>query len=272
MSVLESIKPQTKERVIDLVEKAKFDVTDWASYDGHPSQNPKFCYEWAYTDPDRGIILNLWHPQFEEKDGAVFRVGSFRDDERHLGKPQWKARARKMDLALKLAWEKDLPVQVIMLDGLIRKIDGDKPSKVEVRGLDSEFWHVGFYDAETGDHRIVRGARLEGAYVDQFSHPEFGTETPQRRETSSKKFFRDPKVRRWVLGRAKGSCEFCGEQGFKTLSGMLYLETHHIIPLSEGGSDLITNVIALCPNHHREAHYGENWKDLRVQLFEVLSA
>ena len=35
-----------------------------------------------------------------------------------------------------------------------------------------------------------------------------------------------------------------------------YLEVHHKIRLSDGGEDTIDNVVALCPNCHRKAHYG----------------
>jgi 5-methylcytosine-specific restriction protein A len=35
------------------------------------------------------------------------------------------------------------------------------------------------------------------------------------------------------------------------------LEVHHKKQLSEGGEDTVENAIALCPNCHREAHYGD---------------
>ncbi|WP_256325004.1 HNH endonuclease signature motif containing protein [Nitrosomonas sp. Nm132] len=38
--------------------------------------------------------------------------------------------------------------------------------------------------------------------------------------------------------------------------GSPYLEVHHKIPLAFGGEDTVVNAIALCPNCHREAHYG----------------
>ena len=44
------------------------------------------------------------------------------------------------------------------------------------------------------------------------------------------------------------------------------METHHIVPLSEGGSDGDDNVAALCPNHHREAHYGVDRDQIQIQL------
>jgi 5-methylcytosine-specific restriction protein A len=40
------------------------------------------------------------------------------------------------------------------------------------------------------------------------------------------------------------------------------LEVHHLLALSEDGPDTPENVVALCANHHREAHYGRD----RVKL------
>ncbi|MEZ4748446.1 MAG: HNH endonuclease signature motif containing protein, partial [Calditrichia bacterium] len=80
-------------------------------------------------------------------------------------------------------------------------------------------------------------------------------------------------VRKNVLSRANNCCEYCGEIGFLTTDGMHYLETHHIIPLSEDGSDDELNVIALCPNHHRIAHYGKDklsiQKSLTKKIIEI---
>ncbi|WP_407646473.1 HNH endonuclease [Henriciella aquimarina] len=53
-------------------------------------------------------------------------------------------------------------------------------------------------------------------------------------------------------------------------SGALYLETHHIQPLAEGGADTLTNVIALCPNDHRKAHYGLDILDFRDELYAAV--
>lgn len=51
----------------------------------------------------------------------------------------------------------------------------------------------------------------------------------------------------------------------------MFLETHHIIPLSKGGADTIYNVAAICPNHHREAHYGQNADVIRDKLLKRIS-
>ncbi len=57
---------------------------------------------------------------------------------------------------------------------------------------------------------------------------------------------------------AHGICKDCGQPApfINKLTDEPYLEVHHVIPLSEGGKDIIDNVVALCPNCHRKRHYG----------------
>lgn len=44
---------------------------------------------------------------------------------------------------------------------------------------------------------------------------------------------------------------------FKKKNGGYYSEGHHVELLSEGGSQNESNVVILCPNHHRMFHYAE---------------
>lgn len=69
---------------------------------------------------------------------------------------------------------------------------------------------------------------------------------------------RNPNVIAYALLRANGHCERCGDAApfFRASDGSPYLEVHHQVPLSEGGEDTIENTLALCPNCHREAHFG----------------
>ncbi|WP_240700344.1 HNH endonuclease signature motif containing protein [Vibrio sp. F13] len=69
---------------------------------------------------------------------------------------------------------------------------------------------------------------------------------------------RNPDVVAEALYRAEGFCEKCKEKApfIKRSNGEPYLEVHHIIPLSQGGLDSLENVISLCPNCHREIHFG----------------
>lgn len=71
-------------------------------------------------------------------------------------------------------------------------------------------------------------------------------------------FQRDRKVVEATLKRALGVCERCRLPApfVRRSDGEPFLEVHHTIPLSEGGMDRIENTEALCPNCHREAHFG----------------
>lgn len=68
---------------------------------------------------------------------------------------------------------------------------------------------------------------------------------------------RNPDVVAEVLFRAKGICEICKKDApfLRKSNGSPFLEIHHIIPLSQGGPDIVDNALALCPNCHRRAHF-----------------
>jgi 5-methylcytosine-specific restriction protein A len=84
-----------------------------------------------------------------------------------------------------------------------------------------------------------------------------GIERPTKVEITQATFVRDPYVRAWVLAAAKGFCEACANQApFSTDDGWPFLEVHHVKMLSDGGSDKITNAVALCPNCHRRFHHS----------------
>ena len=72
------------------------------------------------------------------------------------------------------------------------------------------------------------------------------------------------------MKRAEGMCELCGKVGFLKADGTRYLESHHVIALAEDGEDRLTNVIALCPNDHREAHFGERSTEIERQMITKL--
>lgn len=73
-------------------------------------------------------------------------------------------------------------------------------------------------------------------------------------------------VRQLVMARSQGRCEWCGQPGFIKHDGQIYLESHHVVPLHQDGDDTVENVIALCPNDHRLAHYGANRDVLAIEM------
>lgn len=56
--------------------------------------------------------------------------------------------------------------------------------------------------------------------------------------------------RKFILKAFNNKCFVCGYKNF--------LDIHHIKHKSDGGQDIIENVIVLCSNHHKEWHYLEN--------------
>jgi 5-methylcytosine-specific restriction protein A len=83
-----------------------------------------------------------------------------------------------------------------------------------------------------------------------------GNQKPESRKAEVTRFNRDQQVRDWVLKNAKGVCEGCNAPApFVSVAGP-FLEVHHLRRLADGGSDTITNALALCPNCHRRLHYA----------------
>ncbi|HAS7010772.1 TPA: hypothetical protein I7289_07985 [Vibrio parahaemolyticus] len=89
---------------------------------------------------------------------------------------------------------------------------------------------------------------------------------PKKTDATGKQFVRDAAVVAYVLKQAAGKCECCQlNSPFIKPNGKLYLEVHHVKQLSDRGADTVTNAIAVCPNCHRELHFGAN-RDAVVEL------
>ena len=85
-----------------------------------------------------------------------------------------------------------------------------------------------------------------------------GNRFPGQIPVRSFQYQRDPSVVAYALQKAVGICGDCGNPApfVSSRTGRPYLEVHHIRMLKDGGSDTIDNVVALCPNCHRERHHG----------------
>lgn len=111
----------------------------------------------------------------------------------------------------------------------------------------------------------------EEAKKKNLSKPQ-GNHRPTATSSAITQYQRDAAVKAWVLQQANGKCESCGQPApFNGSDGLPFLEVHHVRQLADNGSDTVTNAVALCPNCHREAHYGENSRTLVSQLYERVS-
>lgn len=262
-----------------MVRAAGVDVTDWANFKGgaeNAASNPKYCYEWSFVEPKKVVVLNLWFESMQARDGTLVQEHNLREDAHKyrqlLGKGVWAKRSLNMDLAIQTAVRDRLPIRVVVCDGERRDPSGSntKASRVQKRLLDPVPWAATAYDWNNGRCTLTRGVATE-RYVDQFSVVRGQALQPERRAVSGYIFARSDEVRNRVLARAQGACEWCGQRGFLMADGSLFLETHHVIPLADGGPDTEANVVALCPNHHREAHHGAICQQMRNTLLARLS-
>lgn len=268
MSQIPDLRPRSRELVRDLVGSAGIDVSDWRT-----ASDPRYCYEWAFIQPGEVIVLNLWFELLREVGGTIFQELNLRKSARDLKAAGHSSvqirRAVAVDEAMRIGFEQTLPVRVIINDGDRRKEGIRKASRVKARRLDTSVWHIGAYDFVSGDAVVVRGVRGE-RYVDQFSADAPFGEAATSRRVSTRVFNRDSDVRAAVLARAGGRCEHCGEPGFSMPNGGVYLETHHVVPLADDGFDVVENVVALCPNHHRRAHHGLDRAELQSVFLDYL--
>jgi len=107
---------------------------------------------------------------------------------------------------------------------------------------------------------------------DMINEPPAGNPTPKKELATGIVFVRDPRVVAYTQKRAKGVCELCrAEAPFKRSDGTPYLETHHVIPLAEGGPDTPSNCVAICPNCHRAVHSASNRQKLTEKLKVAIS-
>lgn len=81
---------------------------------------------------------------------------------------------------------------------------------------------------------------------------------PQASPTLVIRYQRNADVIAERLHMAQGRCELCHKPApfLRKKNDAPFLEVHHVILLSENGDDTVENTRALCPNCHRDVHFG----------------
>ncbi len=102
--------------------------------------------------------------------------------------------------------------------------------------------------------------------------PPAGNDNPGSSQELRNLYQRDLRVKAWVLVEANGQCECCAKNApFRKADGSSYLEVHHVQQLAQGGSDTTSNTIAICPNCHRELHFGTNSAAIVERLYKQIA-
>lgn len=138
---------------------------------------------------------------------------------------------------------------------------GDISSKSFISNL-----HEFVKDVYIFKQMVSSGEIDESTYLpdeDLLEFANLGVESPKKIKSSTKTYARDPYISEYAKRRANGKCQLCNSQApFTNKIGRPYLETHHIIWLSNGGADTLQNTVALCPNCHRKMHIINSESDI----------
>lgn len=95
-----------------------------------------------------------------------------------------------------------------------------------------------------------------------------GQSNPEKINGQTSSFKRDAQVVCYVRRIANGMCECCNLPApFKNHNDVPFLEVHHVKTLADGGTDRVTNAIAICPNCHREFHHGKQGSKLTSDIY-----
>ena len=187
--------------------------------------------------------LQIGHPREEYADYLSFGVkyGNFR--------PSWDVCANDLTFAN----EDSFVIEKRHINTLMQH---QVPFQVESRNTQNLL--VSKVSLENALEAIAFEYAVDGAVADSEVEEPAGNEKPASKESTSSVYERDPMVKGWVLANSGGKCECCGNPApFETEKGP-YLEVHHLLQLAFGGPDTIHNCVAVCPNCHRNLHYGKD--------------
>ena len=124
---------------------------------------------------------------------------------------------------------------------------------------------VSFYSEDEIEAKLIHGNQKE---IDNLIRTEDSS-----REASRKKYLfeslnitRSQRLAREVRDLYNGKCQICG---FDPLNeyGFHLCHAHHIVWLSRGGEDEMSNLCLVCPNHHSAVHAGNAVFDFETLTF-----
>lgn len=177
---------------------------------------------------------------------------------------------------LKVVLEKNIPSYGIVCEAKdihadtrkIKGIEAEYLIKLKFETIENRIF--GIHAGKIHFSEIIRKAKKKDSGLMDIESTPIGNPLPDRAESTGFRVIRDSSVRDHVIRKANGKCEYCGKQGFQLKAGSFYLEAHHVISLAKSGRDTVDNVIALCADHHREAHFGANAEDLEIRCIEII--
>lgn len=153
-----------------------------------------------------------------------------------------------------------LSPEIGYLEDCLKESGVKSPAKLVMELLDK---HVlsrqDFLKSKKNEINLLSDEEIDRRADEDSSVPE-----TYKKEIEVKK--RSEYVKASTLRRAKGVCEGCEKDApFRKDDGTPFLEVHHKVWLSEGGEDSRMNAIALCPNCHRNEHFGQRYFGNKIE-------
>jgi 5-methylcytosine-specific restriction enzyme A len=291
MTTLEQLIPHKHNNVLDTVKLAGIDVSGWNyKKDGNlinnPSVNQSKIYRWSFGGINEPTLLFIWHDSLTiDSNNRISFINNLRayktalsnivsgaeKGNKNTARLQYD-RAQDFEDSVWSLFKSRKPCRVALLvaHDKNKKNEVDETKSVKFRELDIEEWYVHDFDGHTGNFKIVR-AVLAPETIEVDSQFDLIL-SPEKYPISGAAYFRAIEIKDKVLLRSKGKCEYCGEIAFTTHRNTLFLEVHHVVPLGKGGVDEMWNTVAVCPNHHREAHFGLNRDEILSHFVSYLGS
>lgn len=270
------LKPTLSIRVMDLIQQAGFDISDWSNWrKGHKyaASNPRYCYEWSFEQDDLRLI-NIWFEDITIINGIIQQKLNMRERIRSDISPR-KNRAKKFDDLIRKSYIEEKSLRVIILD----KGSGKK-SRAQRRFLDPMPWIITKYDINTGDFVLVRSSSTDVSDVPDQELDLFQEGQKRRRfvvHRYREAFLRERKITEFKKSNdGKLFCEVprCGFDFLQKYGelGRDFAHVHHLIPLSEADDTGIYNTLedlaVVCPNCHAMIHRGGQCRDIASLIKE----
>ncbi|NGP89365.1 HNH endonuclease [Fodinibius halophilus] len=253
------LQPHSSQRIVKLKENPPTKDNPTSLYISTTKNLDKICYSAEIIDwenkqeipPKRREVLNNHISKYQPKEEEIYLT----------------ANGTESVNLISIVNLKKLPNQ-FSVKNLIKTRNGEpvKPRKqsgnwVYVKELPNWFGLEETSTEENLEEELEKGIEESSKLSDEARQERLSqaSKKPEQIQVLSKGYRRNPDVIVEVLKRADGECERCEDDApfLRASDGTPYLEIHHKKPLAEGGNDTVENAMALCPNCHREVHYGQ---------------
>ena len=168
-----------------------------------------------------------------------------------------------------------VPIYCPKGDGFIESIGYEKvrnkpnPSwQNSIRKISDDAFHeilkLGNIEDNVGEYSSILESENDALSVLNYLNNRYSGTPPEERVRLAQKYLdRGSAVTNALKNLLGAKCQICGWIGFQKKNGNdCFIEAHHLVQVAnkEEGALCTDNIILVCPNCHREIHYGHNFQ------------